>query len=320
VTKKILIKLHAEQATGKNVKQIFEESGYHDYTEAFNKYLHIDEDEVWQGNQNENRIKIKPLIIVGTPSMGKSTFGKDVMSTIENDYGHRGVCCVYTNEVSLGELMKHGLQTFKYIGDRWKGGLPKVYVLVFDDATAVEVTPDEIRRFFSIRHKAKEYSGINEGIIYTVFITHDWYSLNKVFRRYSLSAIFLSVSFMDKYSRDHLESLIGKKAVATLREISYKAMDYDEYKGYGFVKLPFLPEGESNDVGFIHFNRNQTEYVQVKYGINQTVEGNSVEMVLHIPKTRKTDEIKKTLESAKRAKEKNRERQQRFRQRNMQEA
>ena len=78
-----------------------------------------------------------------------------------------------------------------------ESGPPTVYILTFDDATGVEVTHDEIRNFFSIRHKAEEYSSINEGIIYTIHITHDWYSLNKLFRRYGEVAIILSVPPLD---------------------------------------------------------------------------------------------------------------------------
>jgi cold shock CspA family protein len=305
-------------STEQNAKSLFEESDYRDYTEAFYQLLHIDESEVWQGTTSTNRIKTKPIIILGTTGVGKTTLAENIINAIEKDFGHRGVCSVYTNDVSLGELMEYGLQTDKYLGDRWQGGLPSVYVLVFDDATAVEVTPEEIRKFFSIRHEIQKYSGINEGIIYSIFLTHDWYSLNKVFRKYCVAATILSVPPLDKYSRSQIEGLIGKKAVAILDKVSYKAMDYDKYKGYGFIKLPSPPDGETNDVGFIHFEKAQAEYVQIRYGENQSAECNSVERVLHIPETRKKEEIKKELESAERARDKNRERQRRFRQKEMQ--
>jgi Cdc6-like AAA superfamily ATPase len=308
------------QPTEKDIITHFEESGYRDYTEAFFQLLHIDEEEVWQGNTNSNRIKTKPLIILGTTGVGKTTLAENIMNAIEKDYGHRGVCVVYTNQVSLGDLMEYGLQTFKYLGDRWKSGLPTVYVLVFDDATAVQVTPEEIRKFFSIRHEIQKYSGITEGIIYSIFLTHDWYSLNKLFRRYAVAAVILSVPPLENYSRTQIEGLIGKKAVMILDKVSFKAMDYDAYKGYGFVKLPSPPDGESSNVGFIHFEKTQAEFVEIRYGKNKAVEGNSVERVLHIPETRKKDVIEKELESSRRAKEKNRERQQRFREKNIQEA
>lgn len=317
MTREFIIK---PEPTEKDTRQLFEESGYNDYTNAFYKLLHIDEDEVWQGNSTINRIKTKPLIILGTTGVGKTTLAENIMNKIEKYYGHRGVCSVYTNEVSLGDLMEYGLQTFKYIGDRWKSGLPAVYVLVFDDATAVEVTPDEIRKFFSIRHEIEKYSGLTEGIIYSIFLTHDWYGLNKLFRRYGVAAAILSVPPLDKCSRTQIEGLIGKKVVTLLDKVSFKAMDYDKYKGYGFVRLPSPPDGESSNVGFMHFEQAQAEFVEIKYGTKQFVEGNSVERVLHVPEIRKKDEVKKELESARRAQDKNRERQQRFRQRKLLEA
>ncbi len=298
------------------VKSLFEESCYKNYTDAFFQLLHIDEDEVWQG-ATVNRIKTKSLIILGTTGVGKTTLAENIMNAIQKDYGHRGVCSVYTNDVSLGELMEYGLKTFNFFGDLLQVGLPKVYVLVFDDATAVEVAPEEIRKFFSIRHEIQKYSGITEGIVYSIFLTHDWYSLNKLFRRYGVAAAILSVPPLDKCSRSQIEGLIGKEAVALLDKVSFKAMDYDAYKGYGFVKLPLPPDGKSNAVGYIHFENTHAEYFQIKYGENQTAKGNSVERVLHIPETKKED-IKKDLESAERAKAKNRERQQRFRQKKMQ--
>jgi DNA polymerase III delta prime subunit len=213
----------------KGAKTLLEESGFNDYTKHFFKLLHIDEAEVWKGDKTSNRIKTKPIIILGTTNIGKTTLSKNIMNRIEKTYEKYGVCNVYTNEVGLGDFIEHGLHTYRYMGENWKTSMPTVYVLVFDDATAVEITPDEIRKFFSIRHKAQEYTGITEGIIYSIFLTHDWYSLNKLFRRYGEAAIFLSIPPLDKFSRQNIESLIGSKAANVLDKISSKAMDYDEY-------------------------------------------------------------------------------------------
>jgi hypothetical protein len=294
-----------------SMKSLFEEKGFHNFTHAFYDQLFIDEKEVWRG-AIANRIKTKPTIVLGTTNIGKTTFANNINNEIQKKYHHRGVCSIYTNEVSIGELIEHGLKAHKQFSDYWDS-YPSVYVLVFDDATAVEVTPEELRAFFSIRHKAQEYAGITEGILYSIFMTHDWHSLNKLFRRYCETAVFLSIPPLDKFARSSIEGLIGEKAVSILDQISIKAIDYDEFKGYGFVKLPFPPQGETKSVGYIHFDNTESIYIKMKPWAKKTVKATLVDMVLHIPENFENSIVNRELEKARLAREKNNERQKRHR-------
>ena len=92
---------------------------------------------------------------------------------------------------------------------------------------AVEVTPQEVKKFFSIRHYAEECIGLKEGIVYSIFLTHEWYSLNKIFRRYCDTAFVLSVPALDKYARRFCEELLGDAPVKYLMERYRKASKID---------------------------------------------------------------------------------------------
>jgi len=298
----------------KEVDNMTVEVSYPDYTEEFYKCLHFDPQEVWMGSK-KNRIKTMPVIILGTSGIGKTTMAMNIMKKVDNWYYGHGVCPVYTNEVSLGALMEYGLQTHRWLGERWKR-LPEVYVLAFDDATAIEVKPPEVRRFFSIRHVVEELTGIKEGIVYSLFLTHDWYSLHKIFRRYGQIAAVLSVPPLDAFAKRQITKLLGETPVEILRDLYKKAMKEDKFKGTGFVKLPYVPEGQELDVGFIHFKEMDFGYVEIKPWERPEVwveEVGAVRFVLHIPEEKKKEEDEDIVAKHEDQKRKTRERVRRYR-------
>jgi hypothetical protein len=70
---------------------------------------------------------------------------------------------------------------------------------------------------------------------------------------------------LDTFSRIHLETLLGQKAVEVLQRIYRYANKFDAYKGYAIVKLPFIPEGYNSSVGFVRFEEVDVPYVQIKH-------------------------------------------------------
>jgi hypothetical protein len=265
---------------------------YANFTKEFYDTIRFDVKEVFQGSSS-NRIKTVPIIVLGTTGIGKTTFARNVIAQVQEWYREYGVCPVYTNEVSLSSLMEHGLQMFRYIKDakdfNWVNP-PSVYVLIFDDATAVPVRPEEVRDFFSMRHKAEEYTGITEGIIYSLFLTHDWYSLNKIFRRFGQMCVVLSVPPLDIYARRQIGQLLGKGSMQFLAEKYKLAFKEDKYKGTGLVKLPYPPDGQRSDTGLIEFKSLDIPYVVVKSWSKPQVEIDLADLVLHIPKEKKAKE------------------------------
>jgi hypothetical protein len=284
-------------------------SAYHDYTKPFYDLLYFNPKEVFKGIDKENRIKTMPIIILGTAGIGKTTTAKNIMAKIQGWYKDQGVCLVYTNNVSLGTLMAYAFK----VREQMENKKPKVYILTFDDATAVKTKTDEVRKFFSVRHTAEEQGGIKEGIVYSIFITHDWYYLDKIFRRYGFIAIILSVPPLDEYSKKHIERLIGKRAVIDLERNFVIAIKQDSAKGRGYVKLPYIPKNERNHVGYVQFKNIDTEYIKVIQDkeCNEAVL-DPVHLDFHVPveKVKTDDDIKVLYEDRKR---KDRERKRKYR-------
>jgi hypothetical protein len=250
-----------------------------------------------------NRMKTKPLIILGTSGIGKTTLADNIVTKVKSWYDKYGVNVAYTNEVSLGTLMEYG---FKMNSILRKESVDKVHVLIFDDATAVEVSPLEVREFFSVRHYAEECTGLKEGIVYSIFLTHDWYSLNKIFRRYCDTAVVLSVPALDRYARRFCESMLGEAPVKYLMEMYKKASKINSYKGTCFVKLPYIPNGFKTDVGVIRFKPVSVSYWTIKSLEKEGLEVDPARLELRVYEKPKREKISDE-ESAKKQIERQRE-------------
>ncbi len=260
---------------------------YGNYTEAFYNYLYFDPKEVFKGIKDKDRIKTMPIIILGTPGIGKTTLAKNIMLRINEWYSKYGVCSVYTNKADLETLMDYAF----IIRNHLENKTPKVYIITFDDATGKKIKDEVVGRFFSIRHQAREEGGISEGIVYSIFLTHDWYSLDRLFRRYGNAAIILSVPPLDDYSRNHIKRLIGARTVERLQKIFVKASKEDKYKGEGYVRLPYVPTGHKTLVGFLKFKDVDVPYINIVQDSACKPFLEPVKLEFHVPvKKEKTDE------------------------------
>ncbi len=262
-----------------------------DFTQAYKDLLKFDPQEVWQlKTSGDNRIKTLPEVTLGTTAIGKSTFAKWSDTVIQEMYEPLGwgVLSTYTRDVKLLDFIKYSLKIAKDENYRKAFQLKdntSVFILNFDDATGYEVKNHEIKEFFGIRHLVEDELSIREGIIYPRFVTHDWYGLSKIFRRYTESLVVLSVPPLDLYSRRHLISLFGEEAIRTLQAIYKKALKEDKYKGKGFVFLPYIPDNEESQVGAIQFKPVSTsKTILIKYGATSNIEADTEKRILYVPR------------------------------------
>jgi len=224
---------------------------YPDYTNEFFKSLYFKKDELFKGITigDRNRIKQIPMVIVASMGMGKTTLAKNIIYHLYQKYGENDCVAVYTREYSIGDLIRLAFNDDKNPALKGK----RIRILVFDDATSEKLSIQDQKKFFRLRHKMKEGTGMSEGAIYTIFCTHDWYSLDRTIRRIVTRSVYLSVPPLDKYSRKDYGRVIGEEAVEALQEIFAKAEKEDKYKGLGFVFLPSKPD-RKHDVGYILFD------------------------------------------------------------------
>jgi hypothetical protein len=277
--------------------------GFPDYTREFYSWLRYPIREVFKGETTVNRIKTRPLIILGTSGIGKTTLADNIVDRVSRWYHEYGVSAVYTNEVSLGTLMEYGFKIHSILN---KVKVDKIHIMIFDDATAVEVSPKEVKKFFSIRHYAEDCTGLKEGIVYSIFLTHDWYSLDKIFRRYCDTAVVLSVPALDEFTRRFCEQMLGEAPVKYLMERYRKASKIDHYKGIGFVKLPYIPSDFETDVGIIRFKPVGVSYWTIKSLDKEGLEVDPARLELKVYEKPKMEKISDE-KSAKRQLERQRE-------------
>ena len=232
------------------------ELSFNDYTQAFYEDITYDPKEVFQG-LNYNRIKTMSIVVWGNSGSGKTTLAKNILQYIKNYYGEDKVNCVYTNNVSLKTLM--------YIAtNKCPNRNKPIQVLIFDDATAVKLNPKEVKEFFSLRHVYEERTSMKEGVIYSILLTHEWFSLDRIFRRYVNRAIALTVPVLDEYALRHAKRMFTNEGINFLIDNWRLAEHYDTYKGTGLVRLPFIPKDNNSFIGKILFKQLDSSYWNIK--------------------------------------------------------
>ena len=237
-------------------------STYSDFTEDFYHYLVVPKEELIKDSTQE-RVKQMLLIIVGTMGIGKTKLVEEIIHQLRIRYAKQGleVNAVLTR-VSTKALVEYG-----FIGNPERGwdAQKPIQIIVFDDATSVKLTPEDQRRLCALRHRMMEDTGLKQGIIYTILVTHGWYRLDPVFRRNALITCFLSVPPLDSYARREYKKLLEKDGTAFLLDRLARAIKFDDEKGKGLVVIPFNPTlGDDEKVGIITWKEDSDpEYVEI---------------------------------------------------------
>jgi len=210
------------------------EKAFPNATHDFYRLLHIPKSELFKGSHKE-RIKQLPIIIEGLAGIGKTKLVENIIHAIQKWYGPENCNILYTNEFSLGILIYLAFKGFPDLG--WNAKKP-IQVLVFDDATSIKIDRQEQRQFFSIRHLMHDETSLNEGIVYTIFVTHEWWRLDTTFRRTALFSCFLSVPLLDQWTLREYAKFITQEGVNELLTRTSKALRFDKFKGIGLTVLP----------------------------------------------------------------------------------
>lgn len=204
-----------------------------DYSKKFYDFLKIPKEEIYQGS-SEERVKQILIIIAGIMGIGKTKLVENIIHELRSFYGEE-MCNTVLTQIST-----QALHDFAFKGNPSRGWIARkpIQILVFDDATSVKLRTEDQRRFCSLRHKMMNDTGLTEGVIYSILVTHDWYRLDPNFRRIALVTCFLSVSPLDLFSRREYSKFIGETGVEFLTEKLSKSIRFDKEKGTGLVVLP----------------------------------------------------------------------------------
>lgn len=233
---------------------------FKDFTEDFYKFLCVPKEEVFK-NSTQERVKQMLIIVAGTMGIGKTKLIENIITRISGFYGKEKTNVVYT-QVSTSVLMEYG---FKGNVDRgWDASKP-IQIIIFDDATSVSLSKKDQRRFCAMRHQMMEDTGLKEGIIFSILVTHDWYRLDANFRRNAMLTCFLSVSPLDRYSRREYAKFLGDAGVNFLSDRLSSSIRFDSMKGTGLVVLPFSPKKVEGKVGLLKWkNLLDVDYFIIK--------------------------------------------------------
>lgn len=235
-------------------------ASFPNYTKEFYNFLKIPKSEVFQGS-DEERVKQILIIIAGTMGIGKTVFLENIIKEIRDYYGEEKTNAVLTR-VSTKVLLEYAFVGNKTLG--WDAKKP-IQILVFDDASSVKLNEEDQRRFCTLRHKMMNRTGLKEGVVYSILVTHDWFRLDPNFRRNALVTCFLSVSPLDLYSRREYGRFITEEGVEFLSKRLSKALREDKYKGTGLVVLPFEPFPGYKKVGIVKWKYTKdVDYVILK--------------------------------------------------------
>ena len=230
--------------------KIFDIAEYKDLSNKFYECLKFSNEELFKPGNHKNRIKQIGIIIQGLTGSGKTTLAKNIIQNLYDYYGKDNCGATYTNSLPLGIFLDKALEQH----------VRPVQILIYDDATSVRVKPKDQRTFFSLRHLMQDKTFLLEGVIYTIYITHDWYALDKTFRRNALFTIFISIPRLDKYSRNEYKRFIGQQALEELDRLSFQAIKKDSMKGKAVVVLPC----GDNNIGYFYWKDLDVPYIELK--------------------------------------------------------
>lgn len=251
----------------KAIPKIKSSSIFSDYTKDFYSFLKIPESELFQGSRYV-RIKQIPIILAGTMGVGKTKLVENIIANIQKMYGEERVNAVWTR-TNPRILMYYGFKGHRPSG--WNARKP-IQVQVFDDQTSIKLNAKDQNMFCSMRHTMAEDTGLTEGVVYSILVTHDWYRLDCNYRRNVLATCFLSVSPLDRFSRREYSKFIGDSGVKFLSLKLAKTIKFDKYKGTGLVVLPDKPKQSS--VGLIKWKN-----IHPSYWVLRMTEDEEIEVV-----------------------------------------
>lgn len=236
-------------------------SSFPDFTEDLYHYLVIPKKELIKDSSDE-RVKQMLLIIVGTMGIGKTKLVENMIHELQTRYAKQGLeTNAVLTRVSTEVLLEHCFRGNPNKG--WDARKP-VQIIVFDDATSVKLSLADQQRLCALRHRMMEETGLKEGIIYSILITHDWYRLDPNFRRNALITCFLSVPPLDRFAQREYKKFIEEDGTDFLLERLAKAIKFDKEKGKGLVELPFNPALGEEKIGTITWKENvYPEYIEI---------------------------------------------------------
>jgi len=238
---------------------------FNDYTEDLYHFLKIPVEEVFKGKKEKERVKQILIIVSGMMGIGKTSLVENLIYELRQYWegNGKGVNVVLTR-TSVEALEKYSFEGNPESG--WNAKVP-IQILIFDDATSIKLSIEDQRRLCGLRHKMMETTKQNEGVLYTILVTHDWFRLDPSFRRTALITCFLSIPPLDLYSKRELKQILTKDGIDFLAEKLGDRIRFDTAKGIGLVVIPFIPAlGEDEEkVGKVTWkDRDDVDYIMIK--------------------------------------------------------
>lgn len=170
-------------------------------------------------DREDNAIKQRAILIYGRQGSGKTNTARIIVQGIKDVYGAKYVSVQWVEAENFRSVLE----------SKWSNR--PIQVINLGDITDVELSEDDAKDFFRIRHIMAEKTGRREGLCVIIFTLHRFHDMPKSFRSDYDSLIVHSLP-MNDYDFNFIENKITSEGVRKL-----EAVEAQETPGLAIVSV-----------------------------------------------------------------------------------
>lgn len=173
----------------------------------------------------KGKIVFNSMAIYGLQGSGKTTLANSIVGKFIDKYG--------IEEVSA-YVWDKGLNTDDNFEFSFYDSDKLIHIILFEDFTLLKIKDEDLNKFFTIRHIAKEY-GKQKGLVFAIFNIHRFYGLQLELRS-NIDCIAIREVSLNEYDKNFVKRQVkDDNSFSFLNRLPELRRRDPKYYNYSFV-------------------------------------------------------------------------------------